>query len=457
MEINETEVLICNCGETMPLDPKKIGDGCNLESKPKIFNSLCTNEINEFESALINSSENNKKIAVACTQQTKLFTEIAEENNQEIPYFFNIRETSGWSKSSKKASAKISSQILDAVEMLNSKNTSRSLSFNSAGRCLIYGDNERVIEVAEALSEYLGVSALLTENISIIPPTNTDFNILMGKVKNLKGYFGNFEVKIDNFAEALPHSKDEIIFGDISQDVSSECDIFIDLSGSDPLISSHEKRDGYYKVNPEDKTVLQKLILDAQTKIGEFEKPIYVNFDENLCAHSRNKITGCSKCLDVCPANAIQINGDTVDIDTAVCGGCGLCGAVCPSGAADVIWPSSGHLLNRLQKISKNYLRIENQMPKLLFHDSAHGAGIISYLSRPVSLSVRLFANMMAGHTMLKVFGGFVISLGLLGGWLPLSFSVALTGLEILVAFLQAYVFAILTCIYLNDALNLHH
>ena len=82
---------------------------------------------------------------------------------------------------------------------------------------------------------------------------------------------------------------------------------------------------------------------------------------------------------------------------------------------------------------------------------------IISYLSRPISLSVRLFANMMAGHTMMKVFGGFVISLGVGGGWLPLSFSVALTGLEILVAFLQAYVFAILTCIYLNDALNLHH
>jgi len=82
---------------------------------------------------------------------------------------------------------------------------------------------------------------------------------------------------------------------------------------------------------------------------------------------------------------------------------------------------------------------------------------IISYLARPVSLSVRLFANMMAGHTMLKVFGGFVISLGIIGGWLPLSFTVALTGLEILIAFLQAYVFAILTCIYLNDALNLNH
>ncbi len=81
---------------------------------------------------------------------------------------------------------------------------------------------------------------------------------------------------------------------------------------------------------------------------------------------------------------------------------------------------------------------------------------IISYLTRPISLSVRLFANMMAGHTMLKVFAGFVISLGVVGGWLPLGFMVALTGLEVLIAFLQAYVFAILSCIYLNEALHLH-
>jgi F-type H+-transporting ATPase subunit a len=81
---------------------------------------------------------------------------------------------------------------------------------------------------------------------------------------------------------------------------------------------------------------------------------------------------------------------------------------------------------------------------------------VISYLTRPLSLSVRLFANMMAGHTMLKVFGAFVVALGFLGGWAALGFMVAFTGLEILVAFLQAYVFAILTCIYLNDALHMH-
>jgi F-type H+-transporting ATPase subunit a len=85
---------------------------------------------------------------------------------------------------------------------------------------------------------------------------------------------------------------------------------------------------------------------------------------------------------------------------------------------------------------------------------------VISYLSRPVSLSVRLFANMMAGHTLLKVIGGFVFVLGansfIVGGALPVAFLVALTGLEIVIAFLQAYVFAILTCLYINDAIHLH-
>ena len=85
---------------------------------------------------------------------------------------------------------------------------------------------------------------------------------------------------------------------------------------------------------------------------------------------------------------------------------------------------------------------------------------VISYLSRPISLSVRLFANMLAGHTLIKVIAGFVFGLGAVtfavGGVLPLALIVALTALEILIAFLQAYVFAILTCLYINDALHLH-
>ena len=87
---------------------------------------------------------------------------------------------------------------------------------------------------------------------------------------------------------------------------------------------------------------------------------------------------------------------------------------------------------------------------------------VISYFTRPFSLSIRLFANMMAGHTLLKVVGGFVFPLGILGfplgilGVIPVAGLVAITGLEFLIAFLQAYIFTILTCIYINDAINLH-
>ncbi len=88
---------------------------------------------------------------------------------------------------------------------------------------------------------------------------------------------------------------------------------------------------------------------------------------------------------------------------------------------------------------------------------------VVSFLARPVSLSMRLFANMMAGHIALKLFAGFVVTLasfgflGVLGSVLPLIMAVALTALEFLVAFIQAYVFTILTCIYLNDALHPGH
>lgn len=82
---------------------------------------------------------------------------------------------------------------------------------------------------------------------------------------------------------------------------------------------------------------------------------------------------------------------------------------------------------------------------------------LVSYLIRPISLSVRLFANMMAGHTMLKVFAGFAVSLPFVAKALPVLFTAAFTGLEFLVSFLQAFIFTVLTCIYLNDAVNMHH
>jgi len=81
---------------------------------------------------------------------------------------------------------------------------------------------------------------------------------------------------------------------------------------------------------------------------------------------------------------------------------------------------------------------------------------VVAYLARPISLSVRLAANMMAGHTMLKVIAGFVIGMGWALGWLPFALLTILVGFEIFVAILQAYIFAILVCVYLNDAIHMH-
>ncbi|MEK6548902.1 MAG: F0F1 ATP synthase subunit A, partial [Nitrospirota bacterium] len=81
---------------------------------------------------------------------------------------------------------------------------------------------------------------------------------------------------------------------------------------------------------------------------------------------------------------------------------------------------------------------------------------LISQLARPVSLAVRLFANMTAGHTILAVLFGMAISLPLFIGWVPFAFTIAMNGLEVGIAFIQAYIFTILTCVYLGDAINLH-
>jgi len=81
---------------------------------------------------------------------------------------------------------------------------------------------------------------------------------------------------------------------------------------------------------------------------------------------------------------------------------------------------------------------------------------LVSQLARPVALAVRLFANMTAGHTILAVLFGMSLSLPLLIGWLPFTFTIAINGLEVGIAFIQAYIFTILTCVYLGDAINLH-
>ena len=117
--------------------------------------------------------------------------------------------------------------------------------------------------------------------------------------------------------------------------------------------------------------------------VGEFEKPRYVTYDAAFCAHSRSRMTGCTRCLDVCPASAIAPDGDGVTIDPFLCGGCGGCNSVCPTGAASYAMPAPrrpGRAAAR--RCSRPISRRAAAKPVLFVHDGRHGEEMISLIAR---------------------------------------------------------------------------
>ena len=171
-------------------------------------------------------------------------------------------------------------------------------------------------------------------------------------------------------------------FDEPQDDIETGCDLIIDITGGTPLLTGWEKRDGYFRADAEDRLRLKSLAAEAAEMIGDFEKPIYVDYDADLCAHSRNSLTGCSRCLDVCPAGAITTAGDTVAIDPAICGGCGYCGAVCPSGAAQTAVPATDIFGQQMTAMLEHYLEAGGKKPRLLLADDSHGAQVIEMIAR---------------------------------------------------------------------------
>ncbi len=179
-----------------------------------------------------------------------------------------------------------------------------------------------------------------------------------------------------------PSSRASLDFELARDGAASRCDILIDLSGGTPLFSAHERRDGYLRADPADAAAIQRALFEAVDLVGEFEKPRYVQFREELCAHSRNRITGCTRCLDLCPVSAIQPAGDHVTIDPYICGGCGACHSVCPTGAASYAYPRGEDLLRRLATLLSRYEKSGGRHAVVLLHDQAHGWPIIEAMAR---------------------------------------------------------------------------
>jgi ferredoxin len=369
------KILICSCEDTMPLDGAAVRRVCK-DAEVIEGRQFCRAELERFRTAAADGGP----VTVACTQEAPVFSEVAGETQSagEIS-FVNIREAAGWSKDAKTAGPKMAALLAAAAE------PAPELSYvglSSEGVTLLYGSDERALEAAQLLKDHLDLTVLIKNAAAALPQRMTEFPLVRGTIRAAKGHLGNFDITIDDYAQPAPSSRDELRFGAARNEVTTHCDVLIDLSGDPSLFASADLRDGYLRADPGDPAAVLRAVLKARDLTGSFEKPRYVIYTADLCAHSRSGIVGCRRCLDLCPTGAIAPNGEHVAIDAGVCAGCGQCAAACPTGAASYALPQSDALLRRLRTLLNAYAQAGGKQPVILFHDGEHGLEMIEALAR---------------------------------------------------------------------------
>jgi ferredoxin len=368
-------ILICSCEDSMPLNgeaARKVCRGADvIEGR-----QLCRAELERFRKI----AAGGEPIVMACTQEAPLFEEVAGAiKDSSAITFVNIRETAGWSKDAKASGAKMAALIAMTAEPTSDTGF---VALNSEGVTLIYGKDEKAIEAANLLKDHLDVTVLIKPPGATTPLRVTDFPVVKGSIRHAKGYLGAFELTVDDYAAPAPSSRGELVFGPARNGATSRCDIVLDVSGGAPLFPAADLRDGYLRADPGDPVAVLRAVLKARDLTGTFDKPRYIKFTEDLCAHSRSKIVGCRRCLDLCPTGAISPNGDHVVIDPQICAGCGQCAAACPTGAAAYALPPSDALLNKLRALLGAYREAGGKQAVVMFHDAEHGGELIDALAR---------------------------------------------------------------------------
>jgi ferredoxin len=367
-----SKVLVCSCEDTMPLDGDAVRRACRGVDVVTGRN-FCRMELDRFRAAAAQGGD----LTIACTQEAPLFTETAGDSAN--LNFVNIRETAGWSDDAKAAGPNMAALIAAAAEPIPDH---RIVELNSEGVILIYGADAQAIEAANLLRDQLNVTVLLSKAEDVAPARVTNYPITKGVIRSAKGYLGAFELTVDNFAAATPSSRGAATFGAPQNEATSTCDIILDVSGGAPLFPAADLRDGYLRADPRDPAAVLRAVLKARDLVGSFDKPQYVEFHAELCAHSRSKKVGCHRCLDLCPTGAITPDGDHVAIDAMICAGCGQCAAACPTGAAAYALPPADALMRKLRTLLAAYAKAGGSRPVLLVHDEEHGDAMIEALSR---------------------------------------------------------------------------
>lgn len=366
-------LLTCTCENTMTLDEAALDTvGCSGS-----VNALCRANLDRFRTALGKGGP----VTVTCTQEAPLFTEIASNEAPDVALsFVNIRETAGWTAQADQSGPKMAAMIAAAAVTPAPFGVT---TLESNGIALILGRDDVAIEAATTLSDHLDITVLIQPAAQIIPPRQTRFPVLQGRIRNATGHLGAFELTIDAFAAAAPSSRETLSFGTARDGAISRADLIVDLTGDAPMFPASDLRPGYLRADPKDPRAVANVIAKAGQMVGTFDKPVYIDFLADLCAHSRNGITGCTRCLSLCPTGAITPNGDSVQIDPAICAGCGQCAAACPTGAASYALPDVTTVALRLRAALKAWRAAGGKTaPVILFHDDDHGTPLIDAAGR---------------------------------------------------------------------------
>lgn len=404
--------LICDCNQTMPLQPRKLGEA--LHENLTLHSTLCRREAGAFQKAI----QSGEDVVVACTQERRLFTEIAQQTAgaTSVIRFVNIRETGGWSKDAASASPKIAALL--AVAHLPEPEPVPTVSYNSAGRLLIIGELDAAERAAGLLADSLDVTLFSLGAGHDGGAQERRYPVLAGQIQHLTGWLGAFELKwqrsnpIDldlctrcnaclaacpegaigfdyQIDSALCKSHRACVkvcavagaidFSREPADLVETFDLVLDLRAT-PAFTQHALPQGYFRWDGQD----SRPLLQLRSLVGEFEKPRFVAYKQKLCAHSRNEKTGCTACIDVCSASAIssERGRQQIVVNANLCVGCGACSTVCPSGALGYIYPRAAEQGLKIKTLLAAYSRAGGKQAALLLHSQEAGARLLGDLGR---------------------------------------------------------------------------
>lgn len=365
------KLLVCDCLGTQQVDVAAI-ERATGRTCSKLYRELCGSQIDRAAKELAEDD-----VMIACEQESQRFVELAAELSLPLPAHVDIRDRAGWSDQGPQSGAKMAALVAEAEI---TRRGAQSIDITSDGVCLILGRDEAALQAARDLADILPVTLLLPPGSEI--EVEPRFDTVLGTLRQATGTLGAFTVRLDAFQQPLAGGRGAPTLTSPKDNVRSDCDLILDLSGSTPLFPAPEKRDGYVRADPRSAPATAAAVLAASQMVGTFEKPLYVRLEASLCAHSRAKQPACNRCLDVCPTGAITPDGEHVSIDPMICAGCGACAALCPSEAIRYDAPSSAETLRRLAALASAFRKAGGGTPVLLVVDSEHGGEMIRLAAR---------------------------------------------------------------------------